>query len=320
MTGLRVLVTDAEYETLDIESDVLTAAGHELAVADCRTSGDVIAAARGADALLVQYAPVTAEVFEALPELRLVSRYGVGVDSVDVGAARARGVWVCNVPDYGTVEVALHAVAMLLALLRNLAGHDRDVRAGRWDYHLGGALRRPSGQTLGVVGLGRIGRMTMERAAPWFAGCVGYDPHLPEESWPPGVERVSLEELFARSNAVTLHLPLTGDTQGLVGADLLGRLPAGSYLVNTARGGLVDVDAVLQALEDGRLAGVALDVLPTEPPDPQSPLLTHPRALLTPHVAWYSAEAESELRRRAALNVVEWARTGRPPHAVVQGR
>ena len=317
---MRVLVTDAEYASLDIESDVLSAAGHDLSVATCRTVEEVVEAARGADALLVQYAPVTAEVFEALPALRLVSRYGVGVDSVDVAAARARGVWVCNVPDYGTVEVALHAVAMLLALLRNLAGHDREVRAGRWDYHLGGALRRPSGQTLGVVGLGRIGRMTMERAAPWFADCVGYDPQLPEESWPPGVERVSLEELFARSNAVTLHLPLSSDTHGLVGADLLGRLPAGSYLVTTARGGLVDVDAVLQALEDGRLAGVALDVLPGEPPDPESPLLTHPRALLTPHVAWYSEEAEAELRRKAALNVVEWARTGRPPYAVVQGR
>ncbi len=317
---MRVLVTDAEYARLDIESDVLGAAGHELAVARCRTPEEVIAAAGGADALLVQYAPVPAEVFEALPGLRLVSRYGVGVDGVDLDAARARGVWVCNVPDYGTVEVALHAVAMLLALLRNLAGHDREVRAGRWDYHLGGELHRPSAQTLGVVGLGRIGRLTMERAAPWFAECVGYDPHLPAELWPRGVERVPLEDLFARSNAVTLHLPLTDATQGLAGADLLSRLPAGSYLVNTARGGLVDPDAVLRALEEGRLAGVALDVLPEEPPDRNSPLLSHPRALITPHVAWYSEEAEAELRRKAALNVLEWARTGRPPYAVVEGR
>jgi D-3-phosphoglycerate dehydrogenase len=119
---------------------------------------------------------------------------------------------------------------------------------------------------------------------------------------------------------VTLHLPLTDATQGLAGADLLGRLPAGSYLVNTARGGLVDPDAVLRALEEGRLAGVALDVLPEEPPDRNSPLLSHPRALITPHVAWYSEEAEAELRRKAALNVLEWARTGRPPYAVVEGR
>ena len=317
---MRVLVTDAEYASLDIEAEVLAAAGHELLTASCRTAADVIAATEDVDAVLVQYAPVPAEVFAARPGLRLVSRYGVGVDSVDLDAARARGVWVCNVPDYGTVEVALHTVALLLASLRDLAGHDRRVRAGRWDYQLGPRLRRPTGLTLGVVGLGRIGRLTLERAAPWFGACVGSDPYLPDPAWPAGVERLELAELFARSDAVTLHLPLTAQTRGLVGEDLLGRMPAGAHLVNTARGGLVDLDAVLRALESGRLAGVALDVLPQEPPPAGHPLLAHPRALLTPHAAWYSAEAEVDLRREAAQNVVAWARTGRPDHVVVEGR
>src|SRR5688500_9262133 len=235
---MRVLVTDAEYASLDIEAGVLGAAGHEVRRARCTTARDVIEAAEDADALLVQYAPISAEVFEALPRLRLVSRYGVGVDVVDSEAARARGVWVCNVPDYGTAEVALHATAMLLALLRNLAGHDREVRAGSWNYQLGGPLRRPGELTLGVLGLGRIGRMTAERAGPWFGSRVGYDPHLPDSAWPADVERVDLDDVFARSNAVTLHLPLTDGTRGLVGTELLGRMPSGSYLVNTARGGL----------------------------------------------------------------------------------
>ncbi len=319
MTGLRVLVTDAEYERLDIEADVLGAAGIELSTAQCRTAADVVAAASDVDALLVQYAPITAEVLAALPRLRLVSRYGVGVDVVDQDAARARGVWVCNVPDYGTVEVALHTVGMLLALLRNLAGHDRHVREGSWNYRLGGQLPRPGGLTLGVVGLGRIGRTTWERAAPWFGRSVGYDPFLPDAAWPAGVQRLELADLFAQSNAVTLHLPLTSETQGLVGADLLARMPAASYLVNTARGGLVQLDAVLRALEEGKLAGVALDVLPDEPPAPDHPVRTHPRALVTPHVAWYSTESEVELRRKAARNVVTWARTGRPDYVVVEG-
>jgi D-3-phosphoglycerate dehydrogenase len=317
---MKVLVTDADYSSLDIEADVLAAAGHELVVASCRTPQEVIAAAAGVDALLVQFAPITAEVFEALPQLRLLSRYGVGVDVVDTEAARDHGVWVCNVPDYGTTEVAMHAVAMLLALLRNVAGHDREVRAGHWDYHLGGQLRRPSSLTLGVVGLGRIGGMAAERAAPWFGAVVGYDPYLTDSDWPNRLERLSLEDLFARSSAVTLHLPLTDTTRALVGTDLLGRMPSGSYLVNTARGGLVDLDALLEALDTGRLAGVALDVLPQEPPPQDHPLLTHPRALITPHVAWYSAEAEIELRTKAAQNIVEWARTGRPTYAVVEGR
>jgi D-3-phosphoglycerate dehydrogenase len=317
---MRVLVTDAEYEHLDIEAEVLGGAGIELVTARCSTAAEVIAAAPDVDAVLVQYAPITAEVLDALPRLRLVSRYGVGVDVVDEEAARSRGVWVCNVPDYGTAEVALHTVGMLLAILRNLAGHDRHVRGGSWNYRLGGRLPRSGGLTLGVVGLGRIGRMTWERAAPWFGSSVGYDPFLPDAAWPAGIERVDLAELFARSNAVTLHLPLTGETRGLVGADLLGRMPTGSYLVNTARGGLVELDAVLSALDDGRLAGVALDVLPEEPPAPDHPVLSHPRALVTPHVAWYSEESEVELRRKAAQNVVSWARTGRPDYVVVEGR
>jgi D-3-phosphoglycerate dehydrogenase len=317
---MRVLVTDAEYARLDIEAEVLGTAGHELLTAQCRTPEDVVAAARDVDAVIVQYAPITAEVIDALPKLRLVARYGVGVDVVDQEAARARGVWVCNVPDYGTDEVALHAVAMLFALLRNLAGHDREVRAGRWDYQLGGPLHRPSMMTLGVLGLGRIGRSTMQAAAPWFGRCVGYDPHLPERSWPDGVERVALDDVFASSNALTLHLPLTEATRGLVDKRLIGRMPRGSYLVNTARGGLVDLDAVLEALDDGRLAGVALDVLPEEPPPTGHPLLSHPRALVTPHTAWYTEEAEAELRRKAALNIVEWARSGRPTYPVVEGR
>jgi D-3-phosphoglycerate dehydrogenase len=316
---MKVLVTDAEYESLDLEAEVLAAAGHEIVTASCRTPEEVIEAGAGVDAFLVQYAPITAEVFEALPQLRLVSRYGVGVDAVDTEAARHHGVWVCNVPDYGTTEVALHAVAMLLALLRNVAGHDREVRAGRWDYHLGGQLRRPSSLTLGVVGLGRIGRMTAERAAPWFGAAVGYDPYLPQTAWPDWLERLDLMDLFVRSSAITLHLPLTESTSGLVGTDLLGRMPTGSYLVNTARGGLVDLDAVVEALDSGQLAGVALDVLPQEPPPSRHPLLTHPRALITPHVAWYSAEAEVELRRKAAQNIVDWAWTGRPTYAVVEG-
>jgi D-3-phosphoglycerate dehydrogenase / 2-oxoglutarate reductase len=315
---MKVLVTDAEYSSLDIESGVLAAAGHELRLASCKTAEDVIEAGTGVDAMLVQYAPITAAVFEALPQLGLVSRYGVGVDVVDTDAAQRHGVWVCNVPDYGTTEVALHAVAMLLALLRNLAGHDREVRTGHWDYHLGGELRRPSSLTLGVVGLGRIGRMTAERAAPWFSAVVGYDPYLPDVAWPQGFERVGILDLFARSSAVTLHLPLTEDTRGLVGIELLGSMPPGSYLVNTSRGGLVDLDALLDALDSGQLAGAALDVLPQEPPPDDHPLLTHPRTLITPHVAWYSAEAEVELRRKAAQNIVDWAQTGRPTYPVVE--
>jgi D-3-phosphoglycerate dehydrogenase len=255
-----------------------------------------------------------------LPELRMVGRYGVGYDIVDVEAARERGVWVANVPDYGTEEVAVHALSMALALLRHLPLYDRDVKGGRWHPASTGPLFRLKNLTLGVVGLGRIGGTFARRASPWFGTTLGCDPYLAEDAWPEGVERASLEEVFSESLVVSLHPPLTEETRGFIDRDLLGRMPEGGYLVNTARGGLVVMDDLLWALEEGPLAGAALDVLPHEPPAPDHPLLSNPNVILTPHAAFYSLEAEEEVRCKAALNVVSWAREGRPLYPVVEGR
>lgn len=317
---MQAVVTDAEFADLTLERTVLAEAGIELRVANCRTPQEVIAASRGAVALLVQYAPIDRQVLEALPDLRIVSRYGVGVDTVDLAAAKARGVWVSNVPDYGVEEVASHAFAMSLTLVRHLPFFDRAVRDKEWHYASTGVLRRPSSLTFGVVGLGRIGRTVAGRAKSCFAQVVGCDPYLQRELCPEGLELLSLEELFARSNIVSLHLPLTVETHQIVNASLLTRMPSGSYLVNTARGKLINSQELIQALDEGRLAGAALDVLPEEPPSRDDPLLQHPRILLSPHAAWFSQEAEEELRRKTALNVVQWAKKGRPLYAIVRGR
>jgi D-3-phosphoglycerate dehydrogenase / 2-oxoglutarate reductase len=317
---LRVLIADFDYADVDLERHVLEGAGLELITAQCRTEEDVIEAGRGVSALLTQYAPITAGVFDALPELRMVGRYGVGYDIVDVEAARERGVWVANVPDYGTEEVAVHALSMALALLRHLPLYDRDVKGGRWHPASTGPLFRLRNRTLGVVGLGRIGGTFARRASPWFGRTLGCDPYLGDDAWPEGVERASLEEVFSESLVVSLHPPLTEETRGFIDRDLLSRMPEGSYLVNTARGGLVVMDDLLWALEEGPLAGAALDVLPQEPPPPDHPLLSNPNVILTPHAAFYSLEAEEEVRRKAAQNVVSWAREGRPLYPVVEGR
>jgi D-3-phosphoglycerate dehydrogenase len=181
-------------------------------------------------------------------------------------------------------------------------------------------LHRIRTLTVGIVGMGRIGRAVVERANPLFGRVLGYDPLLPDIAWPEKVERVDLAPLFAHSHVVSLHLPLTAETRGFVNRDLLRLMPEGSYVVNTSRGGLIHVDDLLQALDDGRLAGAALDVLPQEPPPPEHRILHHPNILLSPHAAWYSAEAEAELRRKVALNIVAWAREGRPLYPVVEGR
>jgi D-3-phosphoglycerate dehydrogenase / 2-oxoglutarate reductase len=317
---LKVLIADYDYADVELERGILEGGGLEVVEAQCRTEDDVIEAGQGVSALLTQYAPITAGVLAGLPELGLVVRYGVGYDIVDVEAARERGVWVANVPDYGTEEVAVHALAMALGLLRHLQLYDRDVREGRWHPVSTGPLRRLKTLTLGVVGLGRIGGTFARRASPWFGRTLGCDPYLAEDAWPGGVQRASLEEVFSESALVSLHAPLTEETRGIINRGLFGRMPEGSYLVNTARGGLVVMEDLLWALDEGPLSGAALDVFPQEPPPQDHPLLRNPNVILTPHAAYYSLEAEEEARRKAAQNVVAWTREGRPLYPVVEGR
>jgi D-3-phosphoglycerate dehydrogenase / 2-oxoglutarate reductase len=317
---LKVLIADFDYADLEIERGLVEGAGLEVVEAQCRTEEDVIEVGRGVSALLTQYAPITARVLAELSELRMVGRYGVGYDIVDVEAARERGVWVANVPDYCTEEVAVHAFGMALTLLRHLPLYDHDVKRGRWHPASTGALYRLENLTLGVVGVGRIGGTLARRASPWFGRTLGCDPYLEEEAWPEGVQRASLQEVFSESLIVSLHAPLTQETLGFIDRSLLERMQEGSYLVNTARGGLVVMDDLLWALEEGPLAGAALDVLPQEPPPPGHPLLDNPDVILTPHAAHYSLEAEEEARRKAAQNVVSWATEGRPLYPVVEGK
>ena len=284
---MKVLIADFDYGNVDIERGILEGAGLELVEAQCRTEEDVIEAGQGVSALLTQYAKITARVFDALPELRMVGRYGVGYDIVDIEAARERGVWVANVPDYGTEEVAVHALSMALALLRHLPLYDRDVKQGRWHSASTGPLFRLKNLTLGVVGLGRIGGTLARRAELWFCRTLGCDPYLEEDAWPEGVGRATLEEVFSESLVVSLHPPLTEETREFIDRNLLGRMLEGGYLVNTARGGLVVMDDLLWALDEGPLAGAALDVLPQEPPPPDHPLLNNPNVILAPHAAFY---------------------------------
>jgi phosphoglycerate dehydrogenase-like enzyme len=316
---VRVLITDFDFPDLALERGIFAEAGIELGHGQCHSEDALIDAGKGCDALLVQYAPVTAQVLAALPRVGIVSRYGAGFDTVDTTACARHGVWVANSPDYGVGEVATHALGMALALLRHLAIYDRDVRAGRWSYLTAGLVRRASDLTVGILGLGRIGKRFAHLARNCFGRVIACDPYIIDGDFPAYVGRVTTEALFEQSDIVSLHVPLTDETRNMVNHALLGRMPRGSLLVNTARGAVVDVEAVLARLDDGTLDGAALDVLPVEPLATTHPLARHPRVLLTPHAAFYSTAAEVELRRKAALNIVQWAKTGRPVYPVVQG-
>lgn len=318
---MKVVITEADYPDLDeLEHPLLQEVGFQVEVANCQTATEVIKAGRGAVALAVQYAPITLQVLEALPHVRIVSRYGVGVDNIDLKAARERGVWVANVPDYCIDEVAVHALGMALSLVRHLPFFDRHIREGHWFYSATGPLRRPSALTLGIIGHGRIGSRVARIAVPCFGGVLACDPYIPDSAFPDNVRRVHHDELFSSSDVVSLHVPLNEETRNMVDRRRLAQMPSGSYLVNTARGGVVNLDHLLEALDGGRLAGAALDVLPQEPPPADHPIVRHPRVSLSPHSAFYSVEAEHEVRRRTILNIVIWAREGRPPNVVVEGR
>jgi phosphoglycerate dehydrogenase-like enzyme len=317
---LKFLITDHDFPDVRLETQLLTEAGMEVTVAQCRTEDDVIAAARDCDGALTQYAPMNAKVFSARPELRIVSRFGAGFDTVNVEDARRFGVWVANSPDYGVGEVATHALGMALSLVRHLHRFDRDVRAGTWHYSSTGGLARPAQLTLGILGLGRIGKRMASISRNIFGAVVACDPYLIHGDFPAFVGRVSKEELFRTSDVVSLHVPLNDETRGMVDSRLLSLMKKGSFLVNTARGGVVRIDDALAALESGRLEAAAFDVLPNEPPPADHPLLVHPRVILSPHAAFYSVEGERELRTKAAQNLIDWARTGRPSYVVVEGR
>lgn len=318
---MKVLITDTQVKEPDIEIKILKDAGIEVVTAQCKSDKDIIAAASDVDALLVTYANVSRAVFESCPNIRMISRNGIGVDSIDLKAAEDHGVWVSNVPDYGYDEVPTHAISLMFSLLRNITFHDRNVRNGLWNFSLTGRVDRIADMTLGVLGLGRLGKFTMELAKPFFKNVVAYDPYLSKDKWPQGVRNALLNEVFQLANVITLHLPLSSETNQIVSKEVLDQIPdRGAYLVNTARGGLIDLDAALLYLNQGKLLGIGLDVMPVEPPPKDHPIIRHDRAIVTPHTAWYSTASVIDLRQKFANNVVCWVRDGVAPNAVVKGK
>ncbi|GAB3227549.1 C-terminal binding protein [Kineococcus gypseus] len=298
----RVVVTDHAFTDLERERAAAERAGAEFSEHRCRTEAETVEAVAGADVALVNFAPVTAAVLRAMAPGATVVRYGVGVDNVDLDAARAAGVAVANVPDYGSETVADHATACLLALLRKLPRFDRAVREHGWvDPASLAPLPGSRSTTVGLVGTGRIGSAVADRLAPFGFTVLAHDPYAdPLALAARGIGAVGFEELLERSHAISLHLPLTGATRHLLDAAAFARLRPGAVLVNTARGGLVDTDALVEALSSGRLGGAALDVTDPEPLPAHSPLRRLPGVLLTPHAAYFSDDSVADLQRLAA--------------------
>jgi len=307
-----VVAVDHRFPGLEIERQALDPLGLDVQDADGLDREAVLALCSDARAVLTGARfRFDAEAIAALTRCSVIVRYGVGVDNVDVDAAAAAGIWVAYVPDYCVDEVAEHTIASLLALNRRLLGFDRAIRAGEWGIPAGLPVHRLSVGVLGIVGFGRIGEAVAVRARALGLTVLASDPARP----PAEIERVGaapapLEELLAQADYVSLHAPLVGRT--ILGREQLALLKPGAFLLNVARAGLVDEEALISGLEDGRIAGAALDVTSQEPLRPPSPLLDVPNLLLTPHAAWYSVESVIELRRKVAAEAAR-VLAGEPP-------
>ncbi len=311
MSGPRFYLTDHVFEDLIIEQDLIAAAGGSLAFDPGATNPEQwLSGAVTAIAVVTCHAVLPADFIERLQECRVIARYGVGIDNVDLRAATKAGIPVTHVPDYCVDEVSTHAMALLLALNRGVARLDRSTRAGNWSVQAAGDVHRIRGQILGLVGFGRNARAVAEKAQAFGLVVLAYDPFLSSDVVAAsGVLPVGLDELLERSDYVSLHAQLSEQTHHLVNTPNLERMKSSAYLINTARGGLVDIDALRGALENGAIAGAALDVFETEPP---GEALDLENVIVTPHSAFASVESVVELKRLTILRALEGLDGERP--------
>jgi D-3-phosphoglycerate dehydrogenase len=310
----RVVITDCDQGSIEEEKDEFAKIGSELILAQVQEERELIRACREADGLLNQYAPLTRRVLENLPNCKVVSRYGVGVDSVDLKAATDLGIIVANVPDYCMDEVADQTVSMLLGLIRKTAFFDQKVKSGQWDFRQGIPIYRTRGKTLGLIGCGKIGLEVAKRISAFGLRVIAFDPYIekPHEV----IELKDIDTVLKESDFISIHCPLNDSTRHLIGDEAFKKMEKKPLLVNTSRGPIIDEKALIQALKEGLISGAGLDVLEKEPPDSQNPLLKMENVILTPHVSFYSVESISELKRRTAKNVAD-VLSGRWPRSVV---
>lgn len=306
MENFKVYVTDYEYASLDEEKTVLEKIGAKLIPQQCKTEEEIIQHCTDADGLLNQYAPITRKVMKALPHLKVICRYGVGVNTIDLDAATEFGICVLNVPDYGVDEVSNHAFALLIACARKLTLLHQQVQDKGWDYKISKPIYRLSGQKLGLLGFGRISRALAKKAQAFNLKLLVYDPFIKEsDAASLGAKRLSLEEVLTEADFISVHVPLTKETYHMLGEKEFGMMKNTAIIINTSRGPLIDEAALAKALTHKQIAGAGLDVTEEEPLATSSPLLGQSNVIITPHVAWYSEQAEIDLKTKAAQGIAD---------------
>jgi D-3-phosphoglycerate dehydrogenase len=309
MARFKIVITDHGFSNIEQEMRMARSLDAELVAAQCKTPAEVVAKTTDADALLVQWAPITAEVIARLKDCKIIVRYGVGVDNVDLAAAKARGIPVCNVPDYCVDEVADHTLALALALARQLPQIHQRILAGVWKTTPDKPLAAFRDMTFATAGFGRIAQAALNRAKAFGFKLAAHDPFASPETFAKnGVANVSLDDLFRQADVLSLHCPLTAETKQMVNAARLAQMKPTAILINTSRGGLVDTTALAAALNAGTVAAAGLDVFETEPLPLNHPLRRSDHVLLTSHVAWFSERSVPQLQQFAAEEVARGLR------------
>ena len=305
---MRVIITDCDHDNIDIEKKVFADAGMSVELRQAVTEDEVIAQCQDAEIFIVQYAKITEKVMDNCPCLKYVVRYGVGVDTIDIPAATRHGIQVGNVPDYGMNEVADHAIALAMSMIRKTIEMNAFTKNQKWDYTKAIPIHRFSEMTVGVIGLGRIGRNFAQKMHALGFKVIGTDPYFkatPETD--AYVKPVSMEDVITQSDVISLHCPADGN-MNLFCAETFKKMKNTAILINVARGGIINEEDLDQALTDGEIGGAALDCMLGEPVSKDSPLFRHENLVVTPHMAWYSQEAAQELKRKVAEESVRFAR------------
>lgn len=320
MEKYKIVISDYQYDTIEPQREVVRGFKEaKLIDLQCRTEEDVLTMAADADIIINQYAPMTERVINGLERCKAIIRYGIGVDTIDVKAATAKGIYVCNIPDYGVDETSNHAISMIMALARKLPVITADVKRGNWGLECAKPLHRFAGSTLGLVGLGRIATAVAAKMAAFNLNIIAYDPYVSEDhAAQAGVRLVDFKTLYRSSDYISIHCPSTDENYHLINRDVLRQMKPTAYLINAARGSIVDEQALIWALEEGEIAGAGLDVLEKEPIDVNSRLLQMDQVIVTSHFGGYSEEAIDTLQKKAALEAVNIL-SGNPPFHAVNG-
>ena len=309
----RILITDIAWPDYEIEREVLSAVEGEIMLAGGGTPAEIIELAPRADAILTCWKDVPPEALDIAPYCKVVSRYGIGLDNIPIGRATELGMLVTNVPDFCLEEVSDHVMALLLATARQLLPLARNPDRSGWTRETPRPIPRVRGQTLGLIGFGNIARALVPKALGFGLRVIAYTPRLQQSDAPEGVEVTNdLAALLSNSDYVSIHCPLTEETAHIIDESALAQMKSSALLINTSRGGVIDEEALIRALQDGRIGGAALDVTDPEPPSADNPLLALENVIVTPHAAFYSVEATAELARKAAANVVTVLQGGVP--------